>query len=636
MRTNKKIVYEDIDEIYAPSDIRTVLASSVNKKNLIGNSKGVYYYNVPSSFDIETTSFYRDETGTQYTYEQLRELQEQSPKKIKMEKVAVMYVWQFGINGRVIVGRTWDEFVDMMQTVAEVLELGEKRKLVVYVHNLSYEFQFIRNRFNWDKVFSIDLRKPIYAITTTNIEFRCSYLLSGYGLAKLGSQLVSHKIEKKTGDLDYHLLRNSRTPLTDKEMGYCVNDVKVVMAYIHEQIEDVKGITNIPLTKTGYVRKYCRRNCLYVKSEKGRQQNYKYMDLMKELQISGLDEFDALQRAFAGGFTHANGEYTECVMENVSSYDFTSSYPYVMVSEQFPMSHGVKVKVKTMKQFEVLMSKYCCIFDVEFDNIMSCKTQDNPISVSKCWKREGVVENNGRVFSAKKIVMTITDVDFSVYKHFYKWEDMKVGVMYCYKRGYLPTEFVQSILYLYEKKTTLKGVKGSEAEYMNSKEMLNSCYGMCVTNPLREEFTYNGEWDIAGLSKEKKEELLGMYNMSRNRFLYYPWGIFVTAYARRNLFTAIIECGDDYIYSDTDSVKILHADRHQAYFDKYNGLVVKKLQLACKHHNIPFDMCQPKTIKGVTKLLGVWDFEGTYERFKTLGAKRYMVQIYRIHNQHSL
>src|SRR5699024_6309968 len=34
----------------------------------------------------------------------------------------------------------------------------------------------------------------------------------------------------------------------------------------------------------------------------------------------------------------------------------------------------------------------------------------------------------------------------------------------------------------------------------------------------------------------------------------------------------------------------------------------------------------PKTVKGEVKPLGIWEFEGNYNRFKTLGAKRYLVQ----------
>lgn len=93
------------------------------------------------------------------------------------------------------------------------------------------------------------MRKPIYGITKTGLEFRCSYLLSGYSLAKLGEQLHKYKCEKLVGDLDYSLLRHSKTPLTQKEIGYCLNDIKVVMCYIQELIERYKGITKLPITK---------------------------------------------------------------------------------------------------------------------------------------------------------------------------------------------------------------------------------------------------------------------------------------------------------------------------------------------------------------------------------------------------
>lgn len=607
-------------EIYHPSDIATVLQMAVDETCLRGNNKKQKFFDIPCSFDIETTSFYRD-GNNYYNYEQYQKL------GVKLEKCSCMYVWQFGINGYVILGRTWDEFTQMMEDVANILGTSESRRLICYVHNLSYEFQFIRKRFTWNKVFSIDLRKPIYAITDTGIEFRCSYLLSGYSLAKLSDQLTTYHCEKMVGDLDYSLLRHSGTPLTEKEIGYCVNDVKVVMCYIQEMIERYKGITHLPITKTGFVRKYCRKECLYTFDEDGKTAcNWKFINTIHDLNITGVEEFNSLQRAFSGGFTHANMNHTDDICYNVSSYDFTSSYPYVMVSEMFPMSTGVKVQVKSAKQFEFLLSKYCCVFDIEFVGLIASQVQDTPLSVSKCFYKEKVVENNGRVFSADKVVTTITNVDYSVLKMFYSWKSEKVVDMWCYRKEYLPTEFVKSILGLYANKTTLKGVAGKEVEYLNSKEMLNSCYGMSVTNPLRDEFTYNGEWDVSHLTPDKIKETLDRYNDSRNRFLFYPWGVFVTAYARRNLFTGIYECGNDYVYSDTDSVKVMDADKHSEYFKQYNDMVQYKLRKACKFHGIPFEMVEPKTIKGINKMLGVWDYEGTYSRFKTLGAKRYMVE----------
>lgn len=624
----KKIPFElHTDKIFTPSEIRDVLSLALNDKNLLGNNKGEKVYNVPCSFDIETTSFYRDENKRAFSYEQYKKMNDGRKDKIKLEKCAIMYVWQFGINGFVVLGRTWDEFLNMCDIISDVLKLSAKCKLIVYVHNLSYEFQYIRTLFDWDKVFSIDLRKPIYARTKSGLEFRCSYLLSGYSLAKLGEQINTYKVAKMVGDLDYQLLRHSQTPLTKKEIGYCVNDVFVVMAYIQERIEEYKGITRLPITKTGFVRKYCRKHCLRKTDENGKTvANWEYVNMIQDLTISGLREFDMLQRAFMGGFTHANAVYTDEVLPDVDSYDFTSSYPTVMIAEKFPMSKGVEIDVKSTKQFEFLTSKYCCVFDIEFNDIYAKVTQDNPISASKCFIKEHVAENNGRIVCAKRLVMTITDVDYNIIKNFYSWGKMRVGKMVCYRRGYLPTEFVKAILHLYEKKTKLKGVKGKEVEYLNSKEMLNSCYGMSVTNPLRDEFTYNGVWDVKDLTTPEKIELLEKYNTSKNRFLFYPWGVFVTAYARRNLFSGIYAVGDDYVYSDTDSIKLMHGDKYKDYFKMYNEHIMYKLRCACKYHGISFEMCEPETIKGITKPLGVWDYEGRYKHFKTLGAKRYMVE----------
>ena len=611
------------EKIYKPSEVLEVLHLAIKESYIIGNNKGIYYYNIPCSFDIETSSFYIDENDHTIDYSTKKE-RLQIDSKYNPDKRAVMYIWQLGLNGYVIVGRTWKEFTDTINTITTTLGLNEKKRLMIFVHNLSYEFQFICKRFNWFKVFAIDLRTPIYAITDSFIEFRCSYLLSGYSLANLPKQLNKYHVEKMTGDLDYSIIRTPLTPLTDKEMKYCVNDVLVVMAWIQEQIETEKSLLNLPITKTGYVRKYCKKNCLYLKNSHKR--NMKYYKRISHLTISNLKEFNLLQRAFSGGFTHANAYYTGDVLHNVSSYDFTSSYPYVMLSEQFPMSRGVEVKITSKEQFEKLCNEYCCIFDIAFTNIMTSETNDNPLSVSKCWKTQDVVENNGRVVSAKYLITTITNVDFSYIKQFYSWETIQVTNFYIYKKEYLPTELVDCILTLYEKKTTLKGVEGMEVEYLKSKEMLNSIYGMSVTNPLRDEYLYEDIWETIESDDIEKQSMLEQHNKSRNRFLFYPWGVFVTSYARRNLFTGIKAIGDDYIYSDTDSIKLLNGDKHKAYFSAYNQIVVDKLQKAMEYHGFSIDRCKPKTIKGVEKLIGVWDFEGVYNSFKTLGAKRYMVE----------
>ena len=392
------------------------------------------------------------------------------------DKCAIMYVWQLAINGRVIIGRTWEEFIYVLQKIAEAHHLHTKRKMIIYVHNLAYEFQFMRCFFNWSKVFAVAPRKPIYAICDLGFEFRCSYILSNYSLQKVGENLQRYKITKLTGNLDYQLIRTPETILSEDEINYCINDVLVVSAYIKEEIENEGSITKIPLTCTGYCRNYCRKQCLSAKGKKARdEQFYKYHKMMLKLKLT-VPEYYQLHRAFMGGFTHCSARFSGITVENVDSFDFTSSYPAVLLSEQYPMSKAEEVKITSVSELMHNIDLYCCVFDVEFTDLEPTMINENYIPKSKCYNIEGCVENNGRVVSCTRCGLTITDVDFNIIRRCYKWSSMTIGTFRRYKRGYLPKEIIMSILTLYKDKTMLKGVKGKETEYLKSKGLLNSVY----------------------------------------------------------------------------------------------------------------------------------------------------------------
>lgn len=588
--------------IYSPSDIEDVINCYMTEVDTIKTNKDIEIYNVPCAFDIETTSFYSEG-----------------------EKQASMYEWTLGLNGGIIVGRTWDEFICTYKKIVEMLGTYENKRLIVYVHNLAFEFQFIRKHLEWGSVFAGESRKPIYARTVDGIEFRCSYILSGYSLAMVGSQLRKYPVQKAVGDLDYSLYRHNKTPLTSKEIGYCVDDVRVVMNYIRERLEIDGDITKIPLTKTGYVRAYCRNACFY-EGRTHKKNSWKYLEysrLMSGLRLEA-DEYQQLKRAFQGGFTHANAFYSGQELRDVASFDFTSSYPAVMVSELFPMSSAQTVEITSEEQFREYLMSYCCLFDIEIHGLEAATLYEHPLSASRCFKVVRGVEDNGRIVCADTLFTTITEQDFFILEQFYKWDYIKVTNFRRYKKGYLPTDLVRAILKLYSDKTVLKGVEGKEDEYLRSKEMVNSCYGMIVTDICRDSVVYSGDEWLE--DRGDVEAAIQQYNRSKKRFLFYPWGVWVTAYARRNLFTGISEFGHDYVYSDTDSVKGLNAFEHMEYIKRYNETIIKKLQKAMKYHGLPLDLIEPKTIEGKKKPLGVWDYEGVYTRFKTLGAKRYMTE----------
>lgn len=599
--------------VYEASQLAEALKEAFEDRDIeLVESNRIEYFNIPASFDIETSSFIasKDENG-------------------EPVKAATMYIWQLGLNGTVIYGRTWDEFDNVINELVDYLELSSKRHLLIYVHNLGYEFQFIRKRFEWDKVFAIKQRRPVYAICG-GIEFRCSLFLSNYSLEYIGKNLLhKYPVEKLVGNLDYSKIRHSKTPLTDEELAYCINDVKVVMSYIQEKIEMDGDITRIPLTNTGYVRNYCRKECFYEgipeddkEARKRVQMNYKA--IMKSLQIQSEEEYEQMHRAFMGGFTHASALYSGRVMYDVGSADLTSSYPYTIVSEYFPMTKGEYIgSVEDNKLFNYYLSNFCCLFDIEFTNLEPIQEYENPISYSRCFIEGDYIVNNGRLVSADKCTTTITELDYDTISKFYRWDSVKIMNMRVYHRGYLPKALILAVLSLYEDKTTLKGVSGKEVEYLVSKNMINAAFGMMVTAVVRDEFEYADEWFKKAADVDSQ---LAGYNNNFNRFLFYGWGVWVTAHARHNLFSAIYEFGTDYVYSDTDSIKGINFEQHMDYFKKYNDNVFEKLLDMCNHYNIPFNKCRPKTKNGEEKLIGVWDMEKPYVRFKTVGAKRYIYE----------
>ena len=100
------------NEIYKPAEILSVLKMVRPNFRFSYSNKKTKYFNVPCSFDIETSSFFRS-TGNDE------------------QKVAIMYEWTFGIYGAVIVGREWGEFVSMIETLCNELKLANEKRFII-------------------------------------------------------------------------------------------------------------------------------------------------------------------------------------------------------------------------------------------------------------------------------------------------------------------------------------------------------------------------------------------------------------------------------------------------------------------------------------------------------------------------
>ena len=524
--------------------------------------------------------------------------------------VALPYIWQFSCDGIVYYGREWYSFINVLKDIPSNMEC------IIWVHNLAYEFQFLCNFLHWKDIFARNKHKPIKCTSSEfpNITFRCSYFLTRLSLATWGEQLGELKL---LGDLDYEPVRTPLTVLTEKELAYCEQDCLIVEAGIKQYIKKYGNQREIPLTQTGTVR---------LEAKKRLFEDKKYGNFIKKLIPKHAREYKMLQRIFSGGYTHANYWYSgQTIKGHIEHYDFASSYPTVMVCEKYPMSPWVytgKHKMPSDDRF----NDFAYIAYIRLSQLSS-KSFNTYIQKSKCYipsdEQNIGCYDNGRVRKADVLEIWITEQDWITIKNNYTWEKLEVLRLYESRKDYLPKTLVNYILDLYANKTELKGVEGKEELYLQSKQYINSIFGMMVTAIVQSDVELvNDEWRIAKLTEEYVNERFEKLRDYRDKryFLSYSWGCWVTAYARRNLWKCIEKVDDDILYCDTDSIFVKgHHD-----FTWYNDEITEKIKTACECQHLSIEKTRPKTPKGIEKPLGIFEQEQPCIEFRTLGAKRYV------------
>lgn len=558
------------------------------------------------TFDIETTSFL-NLNGKQIKASDYLSLNKEDREDAEYH--AIMYIWQLSINDIVYYGRTWDELKLFLKRIDECVP----EQKIIFVHNLAFEFQFLKSNFHFKEVTARKSHKVMTAIMRDyNIMFKCSYIMSNCALKYL-PDLFKLPVEKQVGDLDYSLIRTNITELTPKELKYCEYDCLVVYHYILRELETYEYVAKIPTTSTGKVRRELQNIVIT---------DFKYRRLVNKAINTDPHVYNLLQKAFMGGYTHANWIYADEVLEDVDSYDETSAYPYVLVTSKFPSGEFRKCNIKNVKQMSKRLS-YLLV--VKFTNI-KCKYHNNFISASKCQNIKGAKYDNGRIISAKELEITITDIDFYFILDTYNCE-YEILESYNATNNYLPKQFIEFVLEKYVNKTQYKGVPEKELDYQKEKNKFNALYGMSVTNTIRDDVIYSdesGEWFEEELSNDDIVEKL--QSEKKKSFLSFAYGVWVTAYARDNLLRRVIELDDYTVYCDTDSCKVLPG-YDKSVFEKYNKSVEDKINFVANSLKIDVEKYQPKDIYGVKHLLGVFEYEDKYLEFITQGAKKYAVKV---------
>lgn len=555
------------------------------------------YVDMISTFDIESTSILK----TKYP--------------LVNKSFGFMYLWNMCVDGICIAGRTWEEWLEFLQKLSNSLDC-RYRKLIIYVHNLAFEFEFIKDFLTIEDIFAKKERNVAY-FTTDAFEFRCSFMLTNMSLDKFTKTTPGVYFTKMNGeDFDYSIERYPDTELTNDEYGYGICDVLGLWEALTIKLQsDGDDIISVPMTSTGYVRRDYRNKCI---------NNTEHMKRFKRCKLTDED-YLLCKEASRGAISGSNHINTNELLEFVQSFDIKSSYPFQMATKYFPNSKFTKVLCKyDTSKFRTFIDNCCCLITWQCENFHLREYASIPyVSKAKC--RAISKENrvgNGKVYHAKQIGMCCTEIDFRIIEQLYKFDNPVILDMRVAERGMLSKAFREHLLEMFQTKTDLdydEKTEDQEFAYNKYKNKINASFGMLLTDILNGEVVYNkdnteSQWSTIEVTNLNKA--LYDYYRHYNSFLNYQDGVWVLAHARDDLNTGMQVMKSDLVQVDTDSVKGLCdiRDYRQA-FEAINEKIIKNAET--------YDV-KPYAIKGDKKIyLGIWEYEGTYRYFKTLGAKKY-------------
>lgn len=606
--------------------------------------KSVVYCNEFATFDVETSK----------TTIPGRFRADGSP-----EMHAFVYVWMmyFPHVDTMVTGRTIGEYMTFIKALVPLLPAC----MVVYVHNLSYEFQFLSGvyEFSQGDVFAIKSRKVAKCSMLDKIEFRCSQILSNMSL-ELYTKKYGVQHGKLSGDeYDYSILRYPWTELTELEWAYCTNDVVGLAECIQVELSMGYTLATIPLTSTGFVRRDLKRA----------------MRDVSHTLIPGMQPdfhvYKMLRAAFRGGDVHADRYHTNQIIDNVKSYDRSSSYPDVLCNCMFPMSKFVKVEDLSKEHISALIEgrkALLMVLQIKDCRLKNHQWPDPYLSSDKCEvlniaDDQRAAYDNGRILHAPFVITTVTDIDYAIIYEQYSGE---FTILECWasRYGWLPWPYTDCVRAYYDSKTRLKGDEEQQVFYEKSKNKLNSCYGCAAQDPVKmPSWYYGGQWfeadskawrkmcgvwvepdnpewqalpdvvsalaEICKDEKERKklcptaEEIYTDY--CKTSWSLYAWGVWCTAWARLRLYEGVKMASnqrvdiDDidpekhscFLYCDTDSVK-------------YTGNVDWSAYNAQRKHCSIEQRAFATDAKGKVHYMGVYEADGEYEQFMTLGSKKYV------------
>lgn len=523
---------------------------------------------------------------------------------------AYVYIWQACIDEHVFLCRDLNAFPDFCKEVIEIFSLDDKHIMTMLIANSGCEYQYIKNITVIKECFLMSMREPLtFTLYNGGIEILDACRISGGSLKSIGKDFCVTK--KLTGDLDYTLPRHSETPLTENELEYCINDVVILSEYYDVLYNMyIKNGYSIPKTQTSVLRKAVHE--LYYEN----LANRKYWNI-----TINQEEYENIRYwAYRGGFTHANIRHIDIVHHNVRGIDLTSSYPAVMMRKTFPCSsprawHGTLESLVEYSRNKDISWYGCFKFrglrattDHSIESVSKTVEYNECKDVYMMCNNLDMVYDNGRIRSIgddRWITVWLTNIDYDLYTKFYTWNGIAYRHLMFMNNSLLPDYLLSPLKHFYIRKCTLKKEgKKDTPEYVNAKKIVNSGYGLCCQKKADTVTMYSTD---KGFTETEKKYI-------EHDILPVMWGVWITAYARQTLLDMVYSIGNDVLYCDTDSIYMLNYEQHGNKILQFNEQIMN------------FNKSLGNDLFNDLGCFELIDENGTtvFEKFKTLGAKRYL------------
>lgn len=544
-----------------------------------------------------------------------------------------VYQWCWLLNDTIVVGRDKEDIYLVQEKLQEINNKGIFR---TFVHNLPYEFSYLQQ--GWEEHFGREgeimasaPHKP-FKCQYGNMEFLCSYKMSNRSLSAWGKYYsVEHK--KIDNGIDYNAIHYPTDELSIEDWYYNFNDVICPRECIHALMkQENMRYDQLLMTSTMYVKNEVTKE--YVKERS-------YFDEFSKKKYS-VDTYKTLRKSFVGGITHANWKVLNTTVRgDIRHYDFNSHYPTQMITKLFPMGKVELLYNETDKDITTFLpnNDYAYWLVVDFENL---RLRDHSITMpyissSKCEGLRDAIKDNGRLVASTGYTrMYISSYDLKWILKQYIVDDYIIKHVYRSKLGKLPPYLRDTILSCYKTKCGLKvrlkalekqGKETSdeyrdiEVDYNKSKNILNGLYGVCATDPIRDDVEFDGEvWTTVDVHDDTEliQERLDKFYSHRNHWTRYEWGCWVTSLARDELMICIELVGyENFLYCDTDSIFFMNNGN---LLDKITTLNRQWLDDSKQNnYSVEYD--------GITYYMHSFEEEPKLQTFRTLGAKCYaMIQ----------